>query len=341
MKKELGFGIVGSGMIAPVHGEAVVNTPGAKLVAFAARNKERGQELADKFGTLFYENYRDMLKNSDIDCIGICTPGGTHAEIGIAAARAGKHVIVEKPIDITTARARELVAECRRNNVKLASIFQMRYNKSSLYAKNFIESGKLGKIILGDAYMKFYRPPEYYSSSSWKGTPEMDGGAAIINQGIHGVDLLQWLMGPVENLYAVCKTLRHDIVGEDTVTAVLNFKNGASGVIESTTSVYPDRQQEIHIHGINGTMILAGTEVTYIKEIVLADGTTYSEKSVEGEQDTLGEPHRLQYEDFVMAINEGREPAINGEEGIKALEIVRAIYRSSSLGERVSFPLSE
>lgn len=341
MSRNLRFGIVGSGMIAPVHADAIVGTPGAEVAAFAARNKEKGQELAAKYGADYYSDYREMLKDNSIDCISICTPGGTHAQIGIDAAKAGKHVIVEKPIDINLDRASQLILECRKNNVKLGSIFQMRYNKSSQYAKSILESGKLGKLIMGDAYMKFYRPPEYYTNSTWKGTPDMDGGAALINQGIHGVDLLQWLMGPVESVFAICKTLRHNIIGEDTVTAVINFMNGASGVIESTTSVYPDLQQEIHIHGMNGTLVLAGTEVTYVKQLELLDGTKYAEEEVDHENDTLGEPHKLQYHEFVKAVNEDRNPAISGEEGVKALEIVRAIYKSSATGTLVKFPFED
>jgi predicted dehydrogenase len=328
-------------MIAPVHADAVISTPGAEVTAFAARNTVKGSELAGKYGAVHYSDYREMLKDRSIDCISICTPGGTHAQIGIEAARAGKHVIVEKPIDISMAKAMELISECRKNNVKLCSIFQMRYNKSSQHAKSILESGKLGRLIIGDAYMKFYRPPEYYSKSIWKGTLDMDGGAALINQGIHGVDLLQWLMGPVESVFAICKTLRHSIKGEDTVVAVLNFKNGASGIIESATSIYPDRQQEIQIHGMNGTLVLAGTEVTYVKQLELQDGTKYAEEELHDEHDTLGEPHRLQYEDFVKSVIKDGEPAINGEEGIKALEIVRAIYRSSASGMLVKLPLEE
>ncbi len=339
--KTLGFGIVGAGRIAPIHADAIINTPGAKLVAVASRSPEKASKLASQYGIVAYTDYREMLKNPDIDCVAICTPSGEHASIGIDAARAGKHVIVEKPLDITLTRAKKLISECKAQNVKLAGIFQMRYNESSVKAKNIMDEGKLGKLILGDAYMKFYRPPEYYRDGVWKGTLSMDGGAALINQGIHGVDLLQWLMGPVDSVYAITKTLRHNIEGEDTVVAVLNFKNGASGVIESTTSVFPDHQQEIHIHGMNGTMVLAGTEVTYIKKLVLADGSINIVNNPQEEEDELGEPHRLQYVDFVEAINENREPAINGEESLKALEIVRAIYKSSALNQPVKLPLDE
>jgi UDP-N-acetyl-2-amino-2-deoxyglucuronate dehydrogenase len=341
MKKELGFCVAGSGMIASVHADAILGTPGAGLRAFYARNGEKAGKLAEKYGVMYYTDYEEMLKNADIDCVSICTPSGTHAKLGIDAARSGKHVIVEKPIDVNLKAARDLIDECRKNNVTLGSIFQMRFNRKSQEAKEIIESGRLGKLILGDAYMKFYRKPEYYSSSNWKGTLELDGGAALINQGIHGVDLLQWLMGPVDSVFAVCKTLRHNIEGEDTVTAVLNFKNGASGVIESTTSVYPDRQQEIHIYGTQGTLVLAGTEVTYIKQFELMDGTKYTGEEVHGEDDALGEPHRLQYVDFIKAVTEGREPLINGEEGMKALEIVRAVYASSASGKPVRLPLEE
>ena len=327
MKKELGFGIVGAGMIAPIHADAIKRVPGARLVAFCSRSAEKARNLAKEYDVRFYDDYTEMLKDDEIDCISICTPSGTHLDIGRLAAGAGKHIIVEKPVDITVEKADELVEECRRNNVRMGSIFQMRYNKSSIKAKEIIGSGKLGRIIMADAYMKFYRPPEYYKNSTWKGTCEIDGGAALINQAIHGIDLLLWLAGEVKSVYAVCRTQRHDIEAEDTVAAVLEFENGATGVIEAATSVYPDMQQEIHVHGINGTMILAGTEVTYIKMLELMDGTKYSEQQKSG--DTLGEPHYLQYKEFVEAVSRGRDPILDGAEGIKALKLVRAVYGSS------------
>ena len=338
--KELGFAIVGVGRIAPIHAEAIAGTPGARLVAVVSRNFDKAKELADKYGATPYTDYKSMLAQKTVDCVSICTPSGNHSEIGIAAARAGKHVIIEKPIDITVEKAKQVIDECRIAGVKLASVFQMRYNEKSIEAKRIIDEGKLGKLILGDAYMKFYRAPEYYTNSNWRGTLDIDGGAALINQGIHGVDLLLWLMGPVESVYAICKTLRHDIKGEDTVVAVLNFKNGASGVIESTTSVFPDHQQEIHIHGLAGTMVLAGTEVTYIKKLKLMDESLDIEETIPLESDELGEPHRLQYVNFVNAINEGKEADINGPEGLKAIELVRAIFKSSQTGMPVRLPVA-
>lgn len=337
MQKELGFGIVGAGMISPVHADAINRTKGARLLAFSSRSRDKGMLLAQKYGVKYYDDLELMLRDESIDCISICTPSGTHLDIGRVAARAGKHVIVEKPVDISLMRAKTLIDECRINGVKLGTVFQMRYNNSSLKAKQIVDAKKLGEVILADAYMKFYRPPEYYSASNWKGTADIDGGAALINQAIHGVDLLLWLVGGVKSVYAICKTKRHKIESEDTVTAVLDYENGACGVIEAATSVYPDLQQEISIHGMNGTMVLAGTEVTYIKMLELMDGTKYSQPQIH--EDTLGEPHYLQYKDFVDAVNNNREPMINGPEGIKALELVRAIYKSAASGKPVNLPL--
>ena len=339
MNKKLGFGIVGAGMIAPIHADAINKTATAGLLAFSSKSKEKGAMLAQKYGVKYYEDLDGMLKDESIDCISICTPSGTHLEIAQRAARAGKHVIVEKPVDISLSRAGKLIDECRINGVKLGTVFQMRYNKSSLKAKQIMNEKRLGDIILADACMKFYRPPEYYTKSNWKGTAEIDGGAALINQAIHGVDLLLWLAGDVKSVYAICKTRRHSINSEDTVTAVLEYQSGACGVIEAATSVYPDMQQEISIHGMNGTLILAGTEVTYIKQLELMDGTNFYEPQTH--DDSLGGPHHLQYEDFVDAIINDREPMINGPEGIKALELVRAVYRSAGMGKSVSLPLTD
>jgi UDP-N-acetyl-2-amino-2-deoxyglucuronate dehydrogenase len=334
---QVGIGIVGGGLIGKVHAEAVQSIPDARLVAVCGRDEARTQAFAGRFGAAAYTDYDRFLAHPGLDVVNVCTPSGLHLEQGARAAHAGKHVLVEKPIEIDPARADELIATCEQAGVKLGVIFQSRFLPDVQRLKRAVEEGRLGRLMLCDAYVKWYRAPEYYADS-WHGTMRLDGGGALINQAIHTVDLLQWIVGLPETVFAMKGALRYDIEGEDTLVASLKFPGGALGVIEATTSVKPGFKRRLEVSGERGTIILDGDAIS-VWEV---DGEEAVESA--GEQLTDGsanpaaisnEGHRRQIEDMVRAVTENREPVVTGREGRRSLELVAALYRSAASGEAV------
>jgi len=343
MSRKFKFGIIGMGMIGEHHAKSIMELEEAELAAIQCRTKSKGENLSKKLNIEYYPDYLDMIKREDIDIIDICLPSGMHMEPAVAAAKAGKHVIVEKPIDITLERADKIINTCRECGVKLAVIFQSRFANPTRKLKEAVVNGELGKLVLGDAYIKWHRPQGYYNSTDWRGTIKGDGGAALINQSIHTIDLLQWIMGPVKRIYGKTATLTHDIEGEDVGIAVLEFENSALGVIEGSTSVYPGFPQRLEIHGEKGSVVLESDE---IKNWTIQGKEQI--QPVEEKSDGTGasDPmaishikHKLQIKDMIDAIKEDREPFVNGEEGRKALEIVIGIYTSSKEGKPIDLPL--
>jgi len=341
VSKIIGFGIIGCGVIAPFHTESIKKVDGAELVACCDIIEDKAEKLAEKEGIdHWYKDYREMLKRSDIDAVCICTPSGMHSEMTTASAEAGKHVICEKPLDVTIEKMDAMIDACRSANVKLGCIFQRRTYNSSQKIKKAVEEGKLGKMLLGDAYLKYYRSQEYYDKAEWRGTWELDGGGALMNQGVHGIDLLQWIMGDVESVFARTDALTRNIEVEDTAVANVKFKNGAFGVIEGTTSVYPAQSTTLDIHGDKGTVIL---EEQTIKQFEIMDEEFSFDEIDEGKAGGSDDPgniasygHVIQIQDFVEAINEDREPMVNGESARKAVEVILAIYKSAETGKEVT-----
>jgi UDP-N-acetyl-2-amino-2-deoxyglucuronate dehydrogenase len=339
MNKKIGIGIVGGGMIGKVQAEAIKSIPGATLLAVCARDETRTTEFADRFEISAYTDYDKFLEHPGLSIVTICTPNGTHAELGSKAARTGKHVLVEKPIEIDLDRADALIEACDRAGVKLGVIFQSRFLAEAQKLKQALDEGRLGRLLIGDAYVKWYRAPEYYAPGSWHGTMSLDGGGALINQAIHTVDLLNWMMGPVETVFAMKAALRYpQLEGEDTLVASLRFRNGALGVIEAATSAKPGFKRRLEISGERGTVILDGDaigcwaidgeEMEAGESVQLTDGSANPAA-------ISNEGHRRQIEDLIAAVSDDRPPMIDGREGRKALELVRAIYESASSGEAV------
>jgi len=332
---KFGFGIVGCGVIGPTHANGIVaNNDVAELIAVADVDESKAKKMAEDFKcNLYYRDYRDLLKNKDIDIVNICTPSGLHGEVVIEAAKAGKHVIVEKPLEVTLKKCDAAINACRKNNVKMAVIFQRRTFESSKILKKAIEDKRLGKMILGDAYLKYYRSPEYYKSAGWRATWELDGGGALMNQGIHGIDLINWLMGGISSVYAYCETKARDIKVEDTAVVLVRYKNGALGVIEGTTSIFPGLATRFEISGDKGTVVME--EQSFIKWEIQGE----TEKPDIGKKEKVGgssDPkaitnvgHAAQIRDMIEAIKNNREPLVNGEEGKKAVKVILAIYESS------------
>ncbi len=345
------MGIVGAGNIAQIHAAAINAIPGAHLVGFCSKTADRAQALAARFGGEATADLDAFLARPDLHAITICTPSGTHADIGISAARAGKHVMTEKPIDVTLERAQLLIDGCQAAGVRLGCIFQSRFLPAVRLLRMAIANGRLGRIFVADAYVKWFRPPSYYEAARWRGTKALDGGGALINQSIHTVDLLQHLAGPVASVFGFTDQKRHpDIEGEDTAVAVVRFGSGAVGVIEGTTSVAPGFSRRIELHGEKGSVILDGNDISVWK----LDGTGPEEAELDrlraaakdasdGSSDPMkldSAGHRDQIADFVAAVRDGRAPIIDGAEGLKALEIVLGVYRSAATGRLVQLPLS-
>ena len=347
---EIGFGIVGCGMIASFAARAVSEISGARLVATFSRNGSRAESVAEPYDATAYTDFDAFLDRQDLDAIYVSTPSGTHADYTIPAAKAGKHVIVEKPIDITLQRARAMAQACDEVGVKLGVISQSRFSEGSRILKEAVDVGRFGRLTIGDAYVKWYRNQVYYDKGGWKGTRALDGGGALINQSIHAIDLLQWFMGPVKEVTAFCDTLGHERIDvEDTAVAALRFANGALGVIVGATSAYPGFLKRIEISGSNGSAILEEQDITYWrfnpadpKDEDVLKRFTKRRSGGGGAADPAGISHvghRKQFEDFLAAIAEDRPPLVDAQEGINSLEIILAIYASSAERRPVSLPL--
>ncbi len=330
---KLGFGIIGTGAIASHHAKSIQELKDCKLVAVCSSSEGRAQEASVKFGVPAYSNLEEFLGRDDLDIISVCTQSGNHMEPIIVAAMAGKHIIVEKPLEVTVERASRIISVCHKQNVRLGVIFQNRFNPAYLQLKQAIRQGALGKLILGNAYIKWYRDEAYYRNSDWRGTLEGDGGAALINQGIHTIDLLLDIMGDVESVFGKVKTMVHDIEGEDIGIAMLDFKNGAMGTIEGGTSLYPGYKDRLEIFGENGSIIYEGGEIVSWNLKGEEGITNNADKiSSSGASDPMSVDYRLhmaQIKEMVLAVRNGRDPEVNGESALKSLELITAIYKSS------------
>ena len=346
----LGFGIIGCGMIAKFHARAIADIKGAKLVGCFNRTIDKANALAAEFGGQATDNLDAMLARPDIDIVTICTPSGAHMEPAIAAAKAGKHVIVEKPLDVTLKRCDAMIDACAKAGVKLGTIFPSRFHKSSQLLKKAVDEGRFGQLTLGDAYVKWYRTQAYYDSGAWRGTWKLDGGGALMNQAIHSVDLLQWLMGPVVEVSAYTNTLAHErIEVEDVATATLRFASGALGVIEATTAAFPGSLKKIELSGSQGMAVLE--EESIIKwqfakmskrDQQLLDEMQNRTKTGGGAADPAAIGHQAHAElfrEFIKAVKDKKNPNLDGSEGRRSVELILAIYKSAKTGKSVKLPL--
>ncbi|MEZ6113686.1 MAG: Gfo/Idh/MocA family oxidoreductase [Pirellulaceae bacterium] len=345
-----GFGIIGCGMIANFHAKAIADIRGAKLAACFDMFPASADRFAEAQGCTAYHDLDAMLADPNVDIVTICTPSGAHMEPAVAAAKAGKHVIVEKPLEVTLKRCDAIIDACEKNNVTLATIFPSRFHESSQLIKKAVDKGRFGRLTVGDAYVKWFRTQQYYDSGAWRGTWKLDGGGALMNQAIHSVDLLTWLMGPVVEISAHTATLAHErIEVEDVAMATLRFENGALGVIEATTAAFPGALKRIEIHGSEGSAVL---EEEDIKMWEFAKKTKADEALLErmrGKTQTGGgaaDPaaighhgHAMMFKNVVDAIKKGTKPAVDGHEGRRSVEIILAIYKAAETGRAVQLPL--
>ena len=344
MSKNLRIGIVGCGTISDIHAQAIQQSKNAELISVFSRSEKNACRVGEEYETKWSVDWDEFISDPDLDAVSICTPNGNHLDYAKKVAEAGKHIILEKPIEVTLKRAKELIDVCNKNSVQLAVIYQNRFIAEVEELKRQIEKNRLGRLFMGDAYIKWFRSQEYYDNGAWRGTFELDGGGVLINQAIHTIDLLQWLMGDVETVFGQLGTFTHErMEGEDNAVATLRFKSGAIGVIEASTSVQPAQSRRIELHGEKGSAVIDGSNVRITIEGESQDKDEKSEnvdaKSA-GSSSPLGgfsiEPHKKQFETIVDAISNNEKPPVSGEESIKSLEIVMAIYESSRTNAMVN-----
>ena len=346
----IGFGIIGCGMIANFHARAINDIRGARIAGCFDMVPAAADRLAASTGCRAYHDLKAMLQDPAIDVVTIGTPSGAHMEPAIQAARAGKHVVVEKPLEVTLKRCDRIIDACDKAGVVLSTIFPSRFHESSQQVKRAIEKKRFGKLTVGDAYVKWYRTQEYYDSGAWRGTWKLDGGGALMNQAIHSVDLLTWLMGPVQSISAHTATIAHKrIEVEDVAMATLRFASGALGVVEATTAAYPGSLKRIEVSGTDGSAVLEEEDLVTWDFLKTTSADKALLRRMRGKTKTGGgaaDPsaighhgHAMQFKDVVQAIKKGTRPLIDGIEGRRSVEIILAIYKAAETGRTIQLPL--
>ena len=350
----LGFGIVGCGMIAEFHAKALGEIRGAKLQCVYDVIPACAERLAKKYKCTAYTDYKKFLAHEGLDVVTIATPSGAHMEPVVKAAEAKKHIICEKPLEVTLERIDKMIAACKKNRVMLSGIFPRRFNDASIEFRKAVDAGRLGKITLADAYVKWYRTQEYYDSGDWRGTWKLDGGGALMNQSIHTIDLLLYLAGDVKSVRAYADRLNHKrIEVEDISVAIVRFKNGAMGVIEGSTDCFSNEGHpaEVQICGSDGSIFMRDYRFTawdfrkkrasdnnIIKKLGLKAG-----KAGAGAADPKAIDftcHQRNFQNVIKAIRSGTKPAVDGKEARRSVELILAIYKSAlSGGKEVTLPL--
>jgi UDP-N-acetyl-2-amino-2-deoxyglucuronate dehydrogenase len=345
-----GFGIIGCGMIARFHAKALADVKGAKLVACFDAIPAAVEKFSAETGCKGYTKLADMLADPAVDVVTIGTPSGAHMEPAVQAAKAGKHVIVEKPLEITLKRCDAIIDACEKNKVKLCTVFPSRFHNSSQELKKAIDGDRFGRLTIGDSIVKWFRTQQYYDSGAWRGTWKLDGGGALMNQAIHSVDLLTWLMGPVVEVTAQTGTLAHERISvEDVTVATVKFANGALGIIEASTAVYPGYLKRIEIHGSEGTVVIEEEDIKVWDFAKKQKRDEAVHKQMQEHRSTGGgasDPsaighhgHAKQFADLLDAVKKNRPASVDGHEGRRSVEIILAIYKSAETGKTVKLPL--
>jgi UDP-N-acetyl-2-amino-2-deoxyglucuronate dehydrogenase len=332
-------GLIGGGNISETHARAARAIPGVSIAAIYGTNASKVERLSREHGCQAYLDFEAFLKHRPMDLVIIGSPSGLHATHGLAAAHRGLHVLTEKPIDISTIRADELIAATNRAGVKLGVLFQDRCKPDIRRLKQWIDQGILGRILLVDAKIKWYRPPEYYSQSKWRGTFALDGGGVLINQAVHTLDLMLWLIGDVARVQARIATALHSIEAEDTAIASFEFASGALGTLQASTAAFPGYPRRVEITGTEGTVILEQDRIVKVDLKNVADVISVSAPSQDEENtssptvsDFTG--HQALLEDFIRAIQEDLAPVCDGNEGRRSIALVEAIYRAARENRR-------
>jgi UDP-N-acetyl-2-amino-2-deoxyglucuronate dehydrogenase len=328
------IGLIGGGNITDTHARAALAIPGVEIAAICGTNVDKIAALCGQYGGTPFQDFDAFLAHRPMEMVAIGSPSGLHAAHGIAAAQRGLHILTEKPLEISTERADELIDAAERAGVKLGVMFQDRVKPGIRQLKESLETSAIGRPLLIDARVKWYRPPEYYSGSRWRGTLALDGGGALINQAIHTLDLLLWLFGDVASVQSTTKTALHAIEAEDTAVAILEFASGALGVFQATTAAYPGYPRRVEITGTEGTVILEQDHIVAVNvrnpSAGLSQNITPDENqsaSSAAVSDFRG--HQALFEDFLRAIQHNTIPVCDGREGRRSIALVEAIYKAA------------
>ena len=342
MTDKLRFALVGCGRIAKRHSELLGynQIEGAELAAVCDINADRAALIGEKFGVAHYTCMDEMMKSENIHAVSVLTESGNHAKHVINLSKYGKHIIVEKPMALTLDDADEMIKACDKNGCKLFVVKQNRYNVPVIKLREAMEAGRFGKLVLGTVRVRWSRTQQYYDQDSWRGTWAMDGGV-LTNQASHHIDLLEWMMGDVQSVFAKSTTALVDIEAEDTAIVTLKFRNGALGLIEATTAVRPkDLEGSLSILGENGTVEIGGFAVNKMLHWNFADKCEGDEEVFEkysvNPPNVYGFGHQAYYEHVVNCIRNNNKQLVDGLVGRKSLELISAIYESIETGREVS-----
>lgn len=330
------FGIVGCGAIGPTHATAISRLPDAELVAVADPVAERAAELADRFGVRgVYRDTASLLADPEVDVVCLCTPSGRHADGAIAALEADKHAVIEKPMDVTVEACDRLIAAQQRTGRLVSVVSQHRFDPATKRVKELVDQGKLGRLALVTAEVKWYRTQAYYDGGDWRGTAALDGGGALMNQGVHMVDLLLHLAGPVQTVYAQTRTAAHErIEVEDVAVATLAFASGAVGTLVATTAAYDGLPARIDLFGTTGSVILEGEAIKLLK---LRDDPAEPVGELAAKATPAwGDAHAVQLADVVRCLRTGDRLRSDAADGRAAVRLVQAIYESARTGQAVA-----
>ncbi|MDD2598514.1 MAG: Gfo/Idh/MocA family oxidoreductase [Kiritimatiellae bacterium] len=338
--EKYGFAVLGTGLIAKFHARAVLSTPGASLVAVCSRSQENADNFAASFGCTAYTCLEQMLQAPGVDVLMIATPSGAHLEPAMAAARAGVHVLCEKPLEISVARAGQMIAAHQAAGTQLGCLFQLRHIPALQPVRHAIASGRFGTITHAAVYVPWWREPAYYKESCWHGTKALDGGGALMNQAIHMIDILCSLMPPVKSVAAVISSAGHPwIEVEDAASASLLFEGGAIGTIVGTTSSWPGRARRLEITGTDGTVVLEDDHLLMFEfkqksaedeqtRVLYSPRATLSGAAAPGAMDHLN--HAACVGEFIKALAEGEPYAVDGAEACRSIALIERIYHSAA-----------
>lgn len=330
---KIGVGIIGTGSIVNTYVKCISELQETKLVALFTKSSARVEEAEKLYSAPVFDNIEKLLSQPKIQLICVCNESGNHGEAIKRAAEAGKHILSEKPLEVTTEKIDEVINSCHKNNVILGCVLQNRCSEDYQIAEKNIREGKLGKLLMGNAHINWYRNNEYYSKNPWRGTKKYDGGAAFMNQGIHTVDLLLNLMGPVKSVFGNMQTMVHDIEGEDVGIGMLNFDNGAMGTITAGTALYPGYPERVEIYGEKGSILMEGGRITQWNVQGIPSPISKEKNEVKsGASDPMSIGHlnhKIVIQDMINAISENRSPMVDGTEARKAVEVITTLYRSS------------
>ena len=344
MTKKIGFGIIGAGAISAFHASSMQSLENVRLIGFYDPVREFAEKRAEEFHCRAYSDFEEFLADPEILAVTIGIPTGLHGKIAIQAAKAGKHILCEKPLEITPALCDDVIRACEENNVLLATVFQNRFTDSIRKVKAAADAGRFGKMILSSAQVHWFRTADYYGKSSWRGTWKMDGGGALMNQSIHTVDLLLYLNGDPAEVSAFAGTLTHEIEVEDTLCAAVRYQNGSMGTIEVSTSCAPGFPRRLEFCGSKGSVTIEGDQIIRwsFAEPIPGDDDMVSrcDANAAGGSNPANIPtdgHAAQIRDLANAILNGGKPILDGVEGRRAVAFINGIYEAAKSGKIVKF----